>query len=95
VKLVIALAALVYVQMIMEVGVKKNTVPPSAVGEAPTKAQDDKEFLSRWIAYGKSLKAEADGFGIDWRSTSFEKWEGAITFAKVWAESQEEECETM
>lgn len=66
-----------------------------AEGEAPTKAEDDADFKRRWIAFGMSLKAKADGYGIDWRGRSFEKYIAEVSFAETWHETKEEECARM
>lgn len=55
-----------------------------------TKAEDDKDFMARWIPYGKRLKAKGDGFGIDWRKMTFEQYEAAIAFAEEWAKPEGE-----
>jgi len=72
---------------VRKMGVSKWFPPPA---DAPRlKREDDAEFKRRWIAFGMALKAQADGYNIDWRGKSFEKWMSEITFAQVWAESQE------
>lgn len=66
----------------------RNTVPASPGPAGQDKKKDDADFLSRWIAYGKSLKAKGDGYGIDWRGHSFEQYGAAISFAETWAMSE-------
>lgn len=57
-----------------------------------TKQEDDNEFKRRWIAFGMSLKAKADGYGVEWRGKSLEVWMNEITFAEVFAAGKEEKC---
>lgn len=71
----------------------RNTVPPSAGGEAPTKQEDDKAFLARWIAYGKHLKIRADAHGVKWQGVPFETWHGEIILAEEWAKGPQEYLE--
>lgn len=63
----------------------RNTVPPSAGADAPSRTQDNKDFMARWIAYGMSLKGKADGFGIEWRGKNFETWMHEVNDAEQWA----------
>lgn len=77
---------------------KGKTMPASrgsADGGAPSKTQDDKDFLARWIAFGMSLKGRADGYGIEWRGTSFEKYMAEVSFTETWHETKEKECARM
>lgn len=70
---------------------RKNV--PASPGAPRLKSQDDAEFLHRWIAFGKALKAKADGYGIDWARMSFEEWQSAITFAEEWSKGPQEVLE--
>ena len=64
----------------------RNVPLPAVAGaDAPSKTQDEKDFLARWIPYGKSLKNRAEAYGIDWRGLSFEQYIAAIGAAEKWA----------
>lgn len=57
---------------------------------APGTRQDPgQDFKARWIAFGMMIKNRADGYGVDWRGKTFEKWLSEITFAEVFAEHKE------
>lgn len=62
-------------------------------GAARLKSEDDREFKARWIKFGMALKGRADGYGIDWRTMSFEKLINAVGFADDFAEYNEGEIE--
>lgn len=70
-------------------------VAPSARASRPEdKAQDDRDFKARWIAYGMMLKGKADGYGIKWQGKDFQTWMHEITDAEVWHQ-MEDKCVKM
>jgi hypothetical protein len=50
-----------------------------------TKAEAQKEFKSKWIAYGMRLFTRAEAHGVDWRKLSPSKLEAEILFAEEFA----------
>lgn len=72
----------------------RNLVAPSARASRPEdKTQDDRDFKGKWIAFGMSLKGRADGYGINWRKMSFEKFISAVEWADDFAGYKQGEAE--
>lgn len=61
---------------------KKNTVPASPGAARRT------EILAKLIPWGMALIAEADGYGVEWKSMSIDEIRGAVIFAAQFARGE-------